>query len=108
MNTDLILAKAQSAIKMVVSNGKLDNGIFHYYDQRYILEYADGSYEESPQLLLHHILFYEGIYKLFCSQEELLKIEKQINDDVIYRNDEYMDLLDDIHSIGKEIIESKT
>lgn len=104
MNEKSIINTFTNTLLEVLKEGTYEGQYFYCYDQKYHLEFDDGSYERSPELLIHHVLYYEGIYQMFCNASEINNIQEQIDDDVIYRNDEYMELLDDLHSAGKEII----
>lgn len=101
-----ILNSFEESVKKVLNEGTIEGGYFYWYDQKYRLEYSDGSYERSPQLLIHHILFYEGFYQQFCSEYELAEIEETTDEPIIFRSDDYMDLLDDLHALGKKVIEN--
>ena len=92
-----ILTSFKESLKKILKEGTIENNFLYWYDQKYRLEYWDGSYDRSPQLLIHHILLYEGFYQKFCSENELVEIEETIDEPIIFRSNDYMYLLDDLH-----------
>ena len=40
----------------------------------------------------------------FLNDEAISEIEEMIDEPYIYRNDEYMDLIDNLHSLGRETL----
>lgn len=104
MQETSLISTFKDTLLKIINKGTYDGQYFYFYDQKYHLEFEEGTYERSPALLIHHILFYEDIYHLFCDAPEIKTISEQIHDDVIFRSEKHMDLLDDLHSAGKEII----
>lgn len=54
--------------------------------EKFYLDWVEGSYESSLQLLIHKTMYYEGIYKKFLNDRCLAEVEKVIQEepDCIY------------------------
>jgi len=59
-------------------------------EEKFYLDWVEGSYESSLQLLIHKIMYHEGLYKQFLNDRCMADVERVINEqpDSIYSPDE--------------------
>lgn len=95
----------KSQMHFVLKNASIENDVIYAYDQKYYLNRLEGSYDRSIPLLVHHVLYFNKVYDYFLEPNELESILDIIDEPLIYRNEKFEDLLDDLHSIGTEIIQ---
>ncbi len=59
-------------------------------NEKFYLDWVEGSYESSLQLLIHKIMYHEGLYKNFLNDRCMADVERVIADypDSIYGPDE--------------------
>jgi hypothetical protein len=73
-----------------------------YGPDKFYLNQVEGSYEDNLQLLIHYILYEDGLYKKFLTKKQLASCEEVINEypESIYGSDDdsLQQLLDEIYS----------
>jgi hypothetical protein len=84
-----------------------------YGPDKFYLNQVEGSYEDSLQLLIHYILYEEGLYKKFLTKNQMADCETVISDDPdsIYGSDDedIQEKLDNIYGdsigfVGKKLL----
>jgi hypothetical protein len=82
-----------------------------YGPDKFYLNQVEGSYEDSLQLLIHYILYEDGLYKKFLTKKQLASCEEVINEypESIYGSDDdsLQQLLDEIYSDSIRFVGNK-
>jgi hypothetical protein len=89
IETDRIIRKIKRILTRIINEEIAEfrkTGIYKvrpgYKDgDKFYLDSVEGSYEESLQLLIHYILFEEGIYAEVLTERQLADAERVVRDD---------------------------